>query len=35
MKNKLLNILGVFFIVMFAFSSCEMFGFKYKKDAVN
>lgn len=28
MKNKLLYILGIFFIVMFAFSSCEMFGSK-------
>lgn len=32
MKNKLLNILGVFFIVMFAFSSCEMFGFKSEEN---
>ena len=32
MKNKLLNILGVFFIVMFAFSSCEMFGSKTEEN---
>lgn len=32
MKNKLLYILGIFFIVMFAFSSCEMFGSKTEEN---
>lgn len=32
MKNKLLYILGIFFIVMFAFSSCKMFGSKTEEN---